>query len=264
MRRLASLAVLLLALPAGAKVLTPATTDAQSAAARRLLESRNGAGARGCLSERQAYEAYYRVDSAMAWNPDNPVDWYVGRNTIGLFESLVLAGYGSGASAWNAAFNGTDFAAIGAPCAAASTPRALAACLNDRVAAYFKDHPKIRPSLGGACKMYSATLVRASERFPAVRRQAAVVASAQHAFNRLTIRDAQGRDHEFLIDSLNNLVIALNGANGACPDEGTLSAAAAPGAPAERAAAAREAASRERQARARERVGRIETDAPAP
>lgn len=262
MTRLSALAVLLLALPAGAKVLTPATTDEQSKAARHLLETHNGAGARGCLTEKQAYEAYYRVDPAMAWNPDNPADWYVGRNTIGLFESLVMAGYGEASTAWNAGVNGTDYEVIGAPCRAAASPRALASCFNDQVGKYFHDHPKIRPTLGGACKLYSATLVKVSSNFPAVTRQAAVVASAQHAFNRLSIRDLQGRDHHFLIDSLNNLTIALGDQKGACPDEGTL-AAAGPSA-AERAAQAREAETARRLAAARERVGRAESAAPAP
>ena len=258
---LAALVALALAAPVRANELTPATTDAQAQASRRLIESHNGAGARGCLSERQLYEAYYRVDGALAWNPDNPVDWYVGRNTIGLFEALVNAGYGGASTTWNAVFNGTDFEAIGARCAAATTPRVLAACLNDSVAGYFKAHPDIRPSMGGACKMYAATLVRVSGYFPPVTRQASIVASAHHAFNRITIRDAQGRDHDYLIDALNNLVIALSDGKGACPDEGTVALGGKASSPADDAALAREAEALRRQkaAAARARGAAAET-----
>lgn len=247
------LAALTVAAAARANELTPATTDAQSREARQLIESHNGAGARGCLAERQLYEAYHRVDAGVAWNPDNPVDWYVGRNTVGLFEGLVNGGYGAAATTWNELFNGTDFEKIGEPCRSAATPRALAACLNDAVAGYFKAHPGIKPAFGGSCKLYAATLVRVSEYFPPVTRQASVVASAHHAFNRITVRDAQGRDHNYLIDALNNMVVALTGKDGACPAEGTLgSTAAANG------EQAREAEARRRQQAAAERIRRLQ------
>ena len=263
MTSLALLVSLAFAPPAGAHALTPAATDAESQEARHLIESNNGAGARGCLTERQTYEAYYRVGPAFAWNPDSPIDWYFSRNTIGLVESIVNAGYGEVSRTWNAAVNGTDFEAIGKPCRAVKTPRSLAACLNDSVAGYFKEHADIRPSLGGACKMYAATLVAVSSHFPPVTRQASVVASAQHAFNRLTIRDAEGRDHEFLIDALNNLVIQLSDDKGSCPEEGTLAAASAAGSAGEAGAKARDAEALRRQQGASERVRGAET-LPAP
>jgi len=243
-----------LAAAARGNELTPATTDAQAREARQLIESHNGAGARNCLAERQLYEAYHRVDAGVAWNPDNPVDWYIGRNTVGLFESLVNAGYGGAAATWNELFNGTDFARIGAPCRAAGTPRALAACLNDAVAGYYKAHPGIKPTFGGSCKLYAATLVRVSEYFPPVTRQASVVASAHHAFNRITIRDAEGRDHDYLIDALNNMVVALTARDGSCPAEGTLGAGEA----AASQARAREAEAQRRQQAAVERVRRLQ------
>jgi hypothetical protein len=262
MHSLVLLASLAFAPSARANALTPATTDVQSQEARRLIESNNGAGAKGCLTERQIYEAYHRVGPEFAWNPNNPVDWYFSRNTVGLFESLVNAGYGQASRAWNTAFNGTDFQAIGTPCRAEKTPRALAACLNDKVAGYFKAHPDIRPISGGPCKMYAATLVAVSSHFPPVTRQASIIASAQHAFNRVTIRDAEGRDHEFLIDALNNLVVQLSDGKGACPDEGTLASATAPDADA--GAAAREADALRRQNAAAARVRGAEVAAPAP
>jgi hypothetical protein len=253
-KTLAALAVMVLAAAARGNELAAPTTDAQASEARKLIESHNGAGARGCLDERRLYEAYHRVDAGVAWNPDNPVDWYVGRNTVGLFESLVNAGYGGAATTWNELFNGTDFEKIGEVCRQAGTPRALAACLNDAVAGYFRTHPKIRPAFGGACKLYAATLVRVSEHLPPVTRQASVVASAHHAFNRITIRDAQGRDHDFLIDALNNMVVALNGRDGSCPAEGTLGGSSA----AASEARAREAEAEKRQAAAAERVRRLQ------
>jgi hypothetical protein len=267
MNRLALLLSVLAVAPAArAREMTPATTDAQSEEARHLIESNNGAGAKGCLTEKQVYQAYYRVGPAFAWNPDNPVDWYVSRNTIGLFESLVNAGYGEVSRTWNSTFNGTDFRAIGKSCLADKTPRTLAACLNDSVAGYFKEHADIRPSLGGACKMYAATVVAVSSYFPAVTRQASIVASAQHAFNRLTIRDAQGRDHEFLIDALNNLVVQLSDDKGACPDEGTLAPSSSGGSgltlPDDRQGAVRDADALRRQKAAAERVGGVEGAAP--
>jgi hypothetical protein len=261
MTRLAALALLSLALPVRANVLTPATTDAESKDGRRLIESNNGAGARGCLTERQTYEAYHRVDGALAWNPNNPADWYVGRNTIGLVEWLVMQGYGEASRNWNAAVHGTDFQAIGEPCRAARSPRALAACFNDQVKGYYDRHPEIRPSLGGPCKMYAATVVAVSSYYPAVTRQASVVASAQHAFNKLSIRDDAGREHLFLIDALNNVVIQLSDDQGACPEEGTLSP---PPASAADQAAAREKEAESRMKAAGERVGRAEGAAPAP
>jgi hypothetical protein len=263
MNRLALLlAVSAFAPAARAHEMTPATTDAQSEAARHLIEANNGAGAKGCLTEKQVYEAYYRVGPAFAWNPDDPVDWYFSRNTIGLFESLVNVGYGAVSRTWNAEFNGTDFQAIGKPCLADKTPRTLAACLNDSVAGYFKEHAGIRPSLGGACKMYAATVVAVSSYFPRVTRQASIVASAQHAFNRLTIRDAQGRDHEFLIDALNNLVVQLSDDKGACPEEGTLAPAAGAAAALKPSDDARAADARRRQKTAAERAGGVEGAAP--
>jgi hypothetical protein len=231
---LAAVAVFLFAASARANKLTPATTPGEAQDARKLLESHNGAGARGCLSEREVFEAYHRVDPALAWNPDNPADWYVGRNTIGLIEGLVNAGYAGASTTWNSVFNGTDFKGIGAKCVSATTPRVLAACLSDSVAGYFKEHADVRPAFGGSCKMYAATLVRVSGYFPPVTRQASVIASPRHAFNRLVIRDAEGRDHDFLIDALNNLVLAISDAKGACPGEGTIAAAASPAEEAER------------------------------
>jgi hypothetical protein len=256
MNRLAALVALSLTLPARANQLAPATTDAQAKEARHLIESHNGAAARGCLTEHQVYEAYHRVEGALAWNPDNPVDWYVGRNTIGLFESLVMAGYGEASRTWNAAVNGTDFKAIGEPCRKAPSPRALAACINERVHAYFEEHPSIRPTLGGACKMYAATLVAVSSHLPAVTRQSVVVASAQHAFNRLTIRDTSGHDHEFLVDALNNLSVQLSDDKGACPVEGTV--VPPPAEPSdETARVKREQDDSRRLKDARERIGRV-------
>jgi hypothetical protein len=251
---LAVLSALLLAASARANLVENKATDAQSQAARQLIESHNGGGARNCLGERQLYEAYHRVDPGVAWNPDNPVDWYVGRNTVGLFEALVNGGYGAAATTWNAEFNGTDYAKIGAPCRSAGTPRALAACLNDNVAGYFRAHPNIKPAFGGSCKLYAATLVRVSEYFPPVTRQASIVASAHHAFNRLTIRDAQGQDHDYLIDALNNMVVELTGRDGKCPAEGSLGGNAATAAQ-ERE---REAEALKRQRAAAERIRRMQ------
>lgn len=250
---LVALALLAPAALVRAEKLAPAPTTEEAAAGRRLLESNNGAGARGCLSERQVYEAFHRTDPALAWNPDNPVDWYVGRNTVGLAEGLLNDGYGELSRIWNSAVNGTDFSAIGAPCGAQKTARLLAACIEEKTRGYFAAHPDIHAFSGGDCKLYSATLVAVSSPFPAVRRQAAITSSVHHAVNRLTIRDAQGRDHEFLIDSLNNLVVQLSDDKGGCPEEGTL---AAPG------ASAGEEAALARQKAASERVGRAESAAP--
>lgn len=223
----AALLVLASAAPGRANLIAGPVTSEQAAEGRKLLESHNGAGARGCLTEWKTYEAFHRVDPALAWNPDNPGDWYVVSHTAGLIEEVILQGYGELSRQWNSLRNGTDFAAIGAPCGAARSPRALAACLNDSVHGYFAAHPDIHASMGGDCKMYSATLVAVAERFPAVTREAAITSSLQHAINKVEIRDAQGRTHVFLIDSLNNLVIQLSGAGGSCPDEGTLAPAPA-------------------------------------
>lgn len=264
MNRLALLAaaVLCAASARGEKLLGP-PTDAQQAEARRLLESNNGAGARGCLGERRVYEAFHRVDPALAWNPDNPADWYLASNTLGLIEQVILSGYGEASRQWNGAFNGADFAAIGAPCRAQKTPRGLAACVNDRVRAYFAERPGLHAFSGGDCKMYSSALAAVASRLPGVTREAAVVSSLQHAINKISVRDAQGREHVFLIDSLNNLVVQLGGEKGACPDEGTMADASA--VPAKAAPPdAREAEMLTRQRRARELVGRAESAAPVP
>jgi hypothetical protein len=255
---LAALAVLVLCTPVRAERLTPAPTSQESAAGRHLLESNNGAGARGCLTERQAYEAFHRTEPALAWNPDNPVDWYVGRNTVGLVEGLINDGYGELSRTWNAAFNGTDFAAIGEPCRAQKTPRGLAACLEEKTHGYFAAHPGLHAFAGGDCKLYSATLVAVSAHFPAVTRQAAITSSPHHAVNRLSIRDAAGHEHAFLVDSLNNLVIQLSDDKGACPAEGALAAAPAS------AGAAYETGALARQKAAAARVARAESVSPMP
>ena len=195
----------------------PVSSQQQAASAGFVIE--NGKpDARGCIAEKQFYQAVHDVVPSSAWNPSNPVSWYFGRNTQGLVEEGIMRGYAEASTAWNHLVAGLDFNVIAAPCLSEPRPRKLANCLNSQVRQAL-EKKDLHAVMGGDCKLYSATLVETASRVPAVVRQSLIVSGPDHAIMGMTILDAQGRTHEFLVDPLNDWVLQVFDADGQCRED---------------------------------------------